>query len=165
MEGIKVDSLDLEDPMGRVRVWFPDRPGRNQDVLKVLEYVASRPNFTLEFWDSRPPTLKKVEKLGIAIDSSSEGQHRLAREVPVSRLPEILEHLEPESFGGWFNVDPAVATRAAMHRENEDRMRDLPAEARFVVFSLYDDNLEVLAPNTGSDQLRREIAGVVTDDQ
>lgn len=146
---MRTDKLGVlaEGRVRHLRLWAEN--ASSDEVLRsLLEGLGLSAPVHLEFWDSKCPAGETLSALDLLVEQPSEGL-RFAWNVGVKHLPTILEKVQDCSFGAWFGVDRATAEQAGRERSNRKRAESLPSGGAFVIFSLYDENVEVFATGTG----------------
>lgn len=167
MKQVKIECLGesaTQDhgAIGHIRIWLPNSADRNSVVASIVESMALSHEISLEIWDARHPTMSKVQKLRLPMEVHAEVGHPLIQRVPIRELKPIFEELSSESFGAWLNMTVDAVRAVARHDKDVDRVRSMPPEARFFVFSLYDDNIEIFAHGTSDSDLESQVRSVLT---
>lgn len=166
MDEIRVDDLSegketAQAPLGHIRVWLAGLEDKITSAASIIRRLSSTDTMSLEVWDSRPPTMEKIEKLTLSTMLPS-GDHLIIPRVPISDLDSLLSELQSESFGAWLNMDPDSVRSAAQSERDRDRVEAMPPNGHFIVFSLYDDNLEILGPHTAA-KLDAEVRAALSE--
>lgn len=135
-----------------VRIWLEDAPAVEVAATNFVRRLLGNGPLALELWDMREPVPRQLEQLGL--QAEAEGPRGIIGQVAPERLGEVLSSLASRSFGVWIGVSKQQLLELVSYDSNIERLRQMPDRAGFIVFSLYDNNLELYCNGISVDAIR-----------
>ena len=117
--GLRERLLGESSRSKRVSVWAEDAASAPQEFAALLRELAQSDSMELAIWDRAPQLAQALIELDLPRAAAASEQ---VVRVPFASLARVLDRLSPFSFGGR-----------------------LPDAGMEVVFSIYDDNIELSA--------------------
>ena len=135
-------TVGPEDPV-HVRVWLAETVPPEASAAELVEALNPTQAVTLEVWDARPVIVEHLRSLGLHI--RLQGNTALVEALPIAKIHEVFAALAGESFGGWLGLDANRSVLPASQQPDAERLSEMGPNAAFLVFSLYDGNIEITA--------------------
>lgn len=142
----------------RLRLWTDERSTLLTVVGEIIQRFGSGTGISLELLEQG--AVDAIVTRDIRVTHLEGLQTPIALDVSASDLARLLPHLAPYPFTGWVGVGSGELEFLLRESRNRDRETRMPPLSLYLIFSLYDDNVELRAKGLSHEDILNVVKGV-----
>ncbi len=141
----------------RLRIWFSDRAPTSEIVAELIGVLAQSGTVSIEFLENGPAVREVSKALGISLEVDPELRSPVSFDALVSTARVVIDRLGSYPLAVWIGVDRQALLSALREQDDSRRAERLPHESIYLILSLYDDNVAVIAKGISADHLGKQV--------